>query len=465
MSEQDVSLPLSAAGTKPASFSLLLFALSLIVLLINVDYTAVNLALPTMAIDLHASLNTIQWVLTGYVLTWALLIFPCGSLSAKFTTKQLCLAGLGLFIVASAIATFAYSSHILIAARILQGLSAAIYGPAVYGLIHCYIPEQMRGKAMGFLSLGVGLGLAIGPFIGGSLITLWSWRAIFLINIPIGLAALYIIYKQQDLQQPANTPLTLSKSSILLIGFTTLSIIYVVNQYQAWQQHVGLYAGWIVAAIVSLVGFIVLQQKINSPLIPLSIFKNRQYTACCIGIFLEQAGFSFIVVATSLYLQNVLHYSPLTSSLIFLFLTVIFGLIALVGGRWVDKKGLALPTISGMIIMGLGSLWFADIVINSTSMLVCPALFIIGIGMGLAFIGLNSGVVKTVSQAEIGIATSIFMVLALVANSLAISLTMLFYQHASVVKTFNGISEILLLNAVLSLVAAAFFWHFGTKRT
>lgn len=464
MSNSEISLPLSDARAKPASFSMLLLALSLIILLINIDYTAVNLALPSMADDLHTSLNTIQWVLTGYVLTWALLIFPSGSLSAKFTTRQLCMGGLSLFILASVLATFAYSSSMLIFARVLQGVAAAIYGPAVYGLIHCYIPEQMRGKAMGFLSLGVGLGMAIGPFVGGSLITLWSWRAIFAINLPIGIAALYIIYKQQDKQQAANTPLSLSKRSVLLISFTTLSIIYIVNQYQVWQQNVGLFTGWALAAIMALAVFVLLQKRISNPLVPLSLFKNRKYTACCIGIFCEQAGFSFVVVAASLYLQNVLHYSPLTSSLIFLFLTIIFGVIALIGGRWVDRKGLALPTISGMIIMAAGSLWMADIVIHSSGMWICPALFIIGIGMGLAFIGLNSGVVKTVSQEEIGIATSIFMVLALTANSVAISFTMLFYQQGIASQTFNGISEVMLLNALISLIAATFFWWFGAKK-
>ncbi|MFN7096508.1 MAG: MFS transporter [Gammaproteobacteria bacterium] len=464
MAEQESALNLSAAETKPAAFSLLLFALSLIVFLINVDYTAVNLALPTMADDLHTSLNTIQWVLTAYVLTWALLIFPCGGLSAKFTTKQLCITGLSLFIVASALATFAFSSHMLIAARILQGLSAAIYGPAVYGLIHCYVPEQARGRAMGILSLGVGLGLAVGPFIGGSLLTLWSWRAIFLINLPIGLAALYVIFKQQDTQQPSTTSLSLSKSSIFLIGFATLSLIYIVNQYQAWQQHAGLYIGWAILAIVALISFVFLQQKIANPLIPLSLFKNRKYAACCVGIFFEQAGFSIIVVATSLYLQNTLHYSPLISSLIFLFLTVIFGVIALIGGRWVDQQGLVLPTISGMLLMAAGSLLFAGVAVSSYSLLVCPILFVLGVGMGLAFIGLNSGVVKTVSQGHIGIATSVFMVLALIANSFAITFTTLFYQHANIASKFNGISQVMLLNTVLSLLAVWFFWRLSAKK-
>ncbi len=464
MSEQEISLPLSTVEAKLASSSLLLFAISLIMLLINVDYTAVNLALPTIANNLHASLNTIQWVLTAYMLTWGLLVFPCGSLSTKFTTKNLCISGLALFIIASAIATVASSSHVLIAARILQGVSAAIYGPAVYGLIHCYVPEQMRGRAMGLMSLGVGLGLAVGPFVGGSLITLWSWRAIFLINIPIGLAALYIIYKQRDLQQSANANITLSKSSVFLIGFTTFSIIYIVNQYQVWQQHASLYISLALAAIISLSGFIFLQQKIKNPLIPLSLFKNRKYTACCIGIFLEQAGFSIIVVATSLYLQNVLHYSPFASSLMFLFLTVIFGIIAFFGGRWVDKKGIALPTISGMIIMSLGTLLFAMIAIKTNTTWICPVLFIMGVGMGLAFIGLNTGVVKTVSQEEIGIASSVFMVLALIANSLAVSLTTLFYQYGTASNTFNGISEIMLLNTVLGLVAVVSFWRLGTEK-
>ncbi|MBY0544410.1 MAG: MFS transporter [Gammaproteobacteria bacterium] len=464
MSEQEITLDAPATAAS-ASFTLLLIALSLIVFLINVDYTAVNLALPTMANDLQASLGTIQWVLTAYVLTWALLIFPCGSLLAKFTTRQLCLGGLSLFTLASLLAGMAFTSHLLIFARMLQGLSAAIYAPAVYGLIHCYVPEDKRGRAMGLLSLGVGLGLAIGPFVGGTLVALGSWRAIFLVNLPIGLLAFYVIYKQRDIQQQKNTAVPFSKISALLIGFTTLSLIYLLNQWQVWQQNASLYLVWIVFAIASFVGFIYVQKKILHPLIPLDLFRNRTFSACCLGIFLEQAGFSITIMATSLYLQNILHYSPLASGFIFLFLTVIFGIIAMIGGRWVDQKGLTLPTITGMIIMAVGALLFAVVASGQQGLLVCPVLFITGIGMGLAFIGLNTGIVKAVTQEQVGIATSIFMVLALISNSFGITLTTLFYQHAQRIGGLNGISEIMLLSMGISLIAAISFWQLNRAKS
>jgi len=181
----------------PASnHAFLLTALSIMFFLINVDYTAMNLTLPTLVSVFKTNLSTMQWVLSGYVLAWALAIVPAGKLTDILGSKRLCLTGLFLFGFASLLGGLANTAEWVIFSRVLQGVSGALFTPSIYAMIFQHFPPEKRGFAMGMISLGVGAGAAFGPSFGGILLTLFGWRSVFFINLPICLVCFSIIYSQ-----------------------------------------------------------------------------------------------------------------------------------------------------------------------------------------------------------------------------------------------------------------------------
>lgn len=424
---------------------LLLLAFSTIGFLINVDYSAVNLALIPMTNHWHTDLNTIQWALSGYLLGWAMLVIPGGKYADVIDKRFLYLLGLGLFLAASLLAGLASSPAMLIFARVLQGMAGGMYVPTVYALIAVVFVEKERGRAMGLLSLGIGLGMALGPFIGGVLLSLLSWRSIFFINIPIGFVAWWIVYSNDHLQTTiAAHKVSLDKFSMILFSASIAMTIYLLSLWQSWSQHNVSALLWL-SGIFIIVGFLIaIQRRSQNPLFPATLFVNRLFLGCIFGILGEQFGFSAIMVTTSLYLQKVLQYSAFKSSLMFLFLSMIFGVVAVAGGSWVDRIGLKKPTLIGLAIMALGSFLFSQLSPFSSLGWVSVIFFILGGGMGLAFAGLNTGILKTVDSESIGMASSIFLVFALMGNAFGVTLTTMIYEAASLTAFLKVLPQTIL---------------------
>lgn len=424
---------------------ILLIAVSIILFIINVDYTAVNLALVPVSTALDTNLKIVRWILSGYTFAWGLLVIPAGYFADRYNKKYLCLTGLGLFLVASIIAGLASSITILIAARIIQGFAGALYAPTIYSLIFLHFPEHQRGKAIGLMSLGIGIGLAAGPFIGGMLISIFNWRSIFFINIPIGLLAALIIGLSENVKNATLSVQTkISKTSILLLSLSISILLYYFQDNQ-WNEHRLLSVSLLCGLLLCVYLFVFMQNRIKNPLIPLQLFKNRAFTGCCIGIFLEQFSFASIIIATSLYLQKICSYSIFKTSLIYLVMTVVFGIIAGIGGIWVDKTGVRKPVTFGFLLMAVGSILFAY---QSTTHFLWSTyfiLFILGAGMGVAFTALNTGVVTTLPQKQIGIGSSVFLLMALLANTFSITLTTLIYTKMSCSKLIQLLNTKIIL--------------------
>lgn len=434
---------------------ILLFALSLMAFLINVDYTAVNLALLPIARDFHVSLTVLQWLLTAYVLAWAIIVIPAGKYSDNFPKSRCCAFGLVLFLIASLLAGVANNVVVLIIARILQGISAALYVPAMYSLIYLHFAEQKRGKAIGIMSLGVGAGLVCGPALSGILLSLFSWRSIFFINIPIALIALIIIAADKQIEPLPQDKQVPNRIGSFLLGFALLDIIYLLGIWQTWQFHVIVCSILFVMAIVALIAFIYWQKTSVMPLIPLSLFANLSFIAIIVGMLLEQYAFSAIMVATGLYLQKVMLLTPLKCGLFYLYFTTVFGVIAALGGAWVDKAGLKLPIILGLALLCSSVVIFALFANSMNWLWLCIIFVMIGIGMGLAFAGLNTGIVKVVAVQEIGVATSVFIMSALLGNALGVSFTTMIYEKTSLLNLLHSLqSNYILSQSQLSQLAS-----------
>lgn len=193
--------------------------------------------------------------------------------------------------------------------------------------------------------------------------------------------------------------------------------------------------------------FVILQSRINNPLIPFRVFQNSKFLGCCLGIFSVEYAFSTIVVVFGFFLQSQLHFSAFESSLVFLAMTLIFGFVAVFSGRWTDKQGVIRPIITGLVILTLSSLMFPWITHLGYLNWVLSLLMLIGFGAGLAFSALNAGIVKVVSAEDVGISSSIFVMITLMGNAIGVaSSTMLYLSY--------GIDCCLYLGGLLSLFAS-----------
>lgn len=428
---------------------ILLMALTLIMVLINIDYTAVNLALFAMSKDLHTGFNTIQWVLSSYVLTWGLLVIPAGNYIDNHSKRTMCILGLSIFLLGSAVAVIANSAGLLIAGRMIQGIAAAIYVPTIYALIYLNFPEHERGRAIGIMSLGVGLGLSIGPFLGGVLLEYFNWRSIFIINIPIVLLVLGIIAKAQSSEHIVNNIQKMDKMSLVCFSLGMMILQMMLTERQFW-THLVFIIPLLFVVMIAFTACAYRQIKFPNTSVSRELFFNYPFQSCLTGIFFEQYAFSSIIVSLGIYLQLILKYSVIDSGFIFLFLTIIFGGIAACGGFIIDKIGCKIPTVLGFLLMIVGLYLFRLMSLFNLEW-IHPILIIIGAGMGLAFSGLNTGIVKTLSQEQVGIGSSLFLVSALLGNSLGVAITTAILQLIPMLN--KAVAEIMSANCIILFTA------------
>ncbi len=426
----------------------LVLGISIMGLLINIDYTAVNLALVTISNELHSNLETIQWILSGYVLAWAAIVIPAGKWSDLFSQRSVCVVGLCLFMASSVFAGISTSAWMLIASRVLQGISGAIFVPTLYALIFSNFDEKNRGTAIGLFSLGVGLGAASGPSFGGLILKTMGWSWIFYINVPLTLLAMACILlatKQEPKKQNQNK--NLLQSNALILGLATVILMVAINQL----NNVSIYSYKNISLFgcfaALLLFFIVKEKKDKNPTIPRQLLLNQQYRGVTLAFAVEQFCFSSSYVALGLFFQNSLHYSPYYSSLVFMALSCIFALISAFSGVIVDKVGINRPAFVGFVLLIIGCYDF--LLLPETPMMgqLIGMLVLLGTGMGLAFSALNTGMMSTVKQEDIGIASSVFVMCALVGNALGVVIATLIILSYNVTAAFY-------LTTIMSVVGA-----------
>lgn len=323
---------------------------------ILLDATIVNVAIPTMLDSLHASLDQILWVVNAYLLTFAVLLITGGRLGDILGQRNLFVAGLALFSAASALCGLAQDPNQLIAARALQGVGAAILAPQTLVIVSAIFPAQRRGAAIGILSGVTGLASLAGPTLGGFLVTYANWRWIFLVNVPLGIAGIVLaLVLVPDLRPGKRHRLDLGGVVLATAGLVGVVYGLVEGQRYQWGQ-VGeslftipeiMVAGGLLLAI-----FLVWEAFQAEPLLPLSLFRNRNFSIMIWLNALLFFGMFGMLLTTTIYLQSVLGMSALVAGLTTIPLTLALVAVAPFAGRLTDRIG-------GRYILMLGFLLFA----------------------------------------------------------------------------------------------------------
>ncbi|MEV0406120.1 MFS transporter [Actinoallomurus sp. NPDC050550] len=319
------------------------------------DVSIVNVALPSIRSGLHASPDGLQWILSGYALTFGLTLVPAGRLGDARSRRAVFMAGLMVFTLASVAAGVAQNIVWLVVARLVQGMAGGLLNPQIAGLIQVMFRGPERGRAFGSLGATIGIATAAGPVIGGALIALagaqQGWRWVFYVNVPVGLIALPLAWRLLPAPSRTHRPQGLDPVGVVLLGVGVLALLLPFVQEQQWHGH----TKWllVLAAAVLLTIFLGWERRHREPMIDLSLFRRRSYALGSAIALLYFAGFTAIFFIFTLYLQNGLHYSALLAGLSITPFAVGSGVAAAVGGRIVSRFGRPLVA-TGLLIVAAG---------------------------------------------------------------------------------------------------------------
>jgi EmrB/QacA subfamily drug resistance transporter len=385
------------------------YVLCLGTLMIVLDTTIVNVALPSIRSDLGFSQTSLAWIVNAYLLTFGGFLLLGGRLGDLYGHRRLFLAGIGGFTLASLACGLATSQEMLVGARAVQGLGGAVVSAVGLSLTMNLFPEPRDlAKAMGLFGFVASGGGSIGVLLGGVLTDALDWHWIFLVNVPIGIAVVFLSLRLlPSAHARSNAKLDVA-GAITVTGALMLAVYAIVNGNQAgWTSAQTL--GLLAAAVVVLGLFLWIEARVEAPLVPLRLFKLRNVAwANVIGILWAGAMFSWFFIS-ALYLQLVLHYSPLEVGLAFLAGNVVMGINSIaVSARLVMRFGIRKPLAAGLLIAAAGLALFARAPVDGSYVVdVLPSMLLLGFGAGIAFNPVLLAAMSDVEPQESGLASGV----------------------------------------------------------
>jgi EmrB/QacA subfamily drug resistance transporter len=376
-------------------------------LMIVLDTTIVNVALPSIQSDLHFSETSLAWVVNAYLLTFGGFLLLGGRLGDLYGHRRLFLIGITLFTLASLACGVSTHKGELVAARAVQGLGGAITSAVSLSLIMMLFTEMgERTKAMGVFGFVAAGGGSIGVLLGGVLTDILNWHWIFLVNVPIGAAVVVLSLKVLPGERvPSSARLDVAGAVTVTLALM-LAVYAIVNgNHEGWTSAQTL--GLLGCSVVLLAAFIAIEARVASPLMPLGLFRLRNVaTANVVGVLWAAAMFAWFFLS-ALYLQKVLDYSPLQIGLAFLPTCLIMGAFSLgISAKLVMRFGIRAPLATGLLLAGLGLALFVRIPVDGNFVAdVLPSMILLGFGAGMAFNPLLMAAMSDVAPTEAGVAS------------------------------------------------------------
>jgi EmrB/QacA subfamily drug resistance transporter len=388
-----------------------------------IDGTALNVVLPALQKSLNATGADLFWLLNAYLLMLASLILIGGSLGDKLGRKKIFMVGIFIFIVGSAACGLAPGVTFLIAFRIIQGIGGALMIPGSLSLISSSIDEKERGRAIGTWSAVTTVVTMGGPILGGALADAGLWRFIFFINVPIGLAALIILWLKvnESRDDTSNKAIDIPGAVAIALGLATLTFGFLRIPAVGW-HNVQVYAS-LVAGELFFIAFIIIERKSKHPMMPLQLFNNATFSGANLLTFFLYAGLGSGMLFLSLNLVQVQGYSQLQSGLTFLPFTILMVTIARFAGGLADKYGPKRLLILGPALAGAGLLILSFVKqTNGPSeywTTFFPGVIVFGLGMSFTVAPLTATVMGSVSDHFSGTASGVNNALTRIANVFA----------------------------------------------
>ena len=374
---------------------------SIALFMVTLDNLVVSTALPSIRQDLGASLESLEWTVNAYTLAYAVFLLTGAALGDRFGRRRMFAVGVAVFTLGSALAAMAPTTNALIGARALQGVGAAFVTPLTLTLLSDAVPEGSRGLAIGAWSGISGLGVALGPVVGGAIAEGLSWHWIFWVNVPIGLVLIPVALRRLHESRGPNAQLDLR--GLALVGTGLFALVYAIVR--------GNELGWtsatvitgIVAGVLLIAAFLWWEGRAAEPMLPLRFFRSRAFSATSVVSFAMFFGVFGSIFFLSQYFQTVQGYSPLESGLRTLPWTAMPMVVAPLAGLFSDRFGARPFMVVGLAFQAVAVGWIASIAAVDTPYAdFIPAFVLGGAGMGLVFAPSANAILSSVRASEAG---------------------------------------------------------------
>lgn len=385
---------------------LTLAAMSLGYGVVQLDVTIVNTALSSIGSSLGGGVSELQWIVSAYTIAFAALILTAGAVGDRVGAKGVFMLGFGIFTAASLGCTLAPTFAILIAARAVQGIGAAILVPNSLALLnHAYPNDTERGRAVGVWAAGASLALTAGPLVGGGLIELAGWRSIFLVNLPIGLGGLYLTWRYAADTRRAQHRLDLrgQAAAIGMLGFLAGALIEAGRL--GW-SNISVICGFGAFVVLALL-FVLQERRAVQPMLPMSLFRHRMFALTSFVGLLVNVAFYGLIFVLSLYFQQTNGWSSLATGLAFVPMMGAVLPVNLVAPRLAERFGAPAVIAAGAFIAAVGCAALLVIKPGTSYLAICGQLVAMGSGLGLLVPPLTSTLLGSVEKARSGIAAGV----------------------------------------------------------
>ena len=441
-----------------------LAAVSFGLFMIMLDNTVVNVALPSIEKDLHISIAQLEWIVTAYALVFAALMITGGKLADLYGRRRIFVVGLAIFTLSSLACGFAPSSGFLIGARAFQGIGAALMNPATLSIITATFPPKQRGQAIGIWAGVSAMALAIGPLAGGLIVDNINWNWIFFVNVPVGVlgivVAKFFIDESRDTSHEQSIDLPGLATSAA--GLFALSYALIEGNAKGWAsaEILSLFA----VAAVLLVAFVLLESRQRLPMLDLSLFKIGSFVGANVVAMLVSLGMFGVFFFVSLYIQNILGYSPTKAGAAFLPMTILIILFAPIAGKQSDRIGSRWLMGGGMTVLGISLLLYQRVGLHSTFWTLLPAMVLGGVGMAFVMSPMTSAAMGAVPIDKAGVGSGVLNSFRQVGGALGIAVMgaiLASYLHVPASTPLgkqqyvDGLHAALLVSALIAFAAAA----------
>jgi EmrB/QacA subfamily drug resistance transporter len=431
--------------------------------MIMLDNTVVNVALPSIERDLHVSISSLEWIVTAYALTFAALLITGGKLGDLFGRRRIFVIGIAIFTLSSLACGFAPTAGFLIGARAVQGVGAALMNPASLSIITATFPPRERGQAIGIWAGVSAMALAIGPLVGGLIVDNINWNWIFFINVPVGIVGIVVsqlvIKESRDTshEQSIDLPGLITSSA----GLFALTYGLIEGNRHGWTspEIVGLFS----AAAVLLVAFVVVEHRQRLPMLDLSLFRIGSFTGSNLVAMLVSLGMFGVFFFVSLYIQNILGWTPTQAGASFLPMTILIILVAPIAGKMSDRVGSRWLMGGGMTLVSISLLLYQRVGLHSTFWTLLPAMLLGGVGMALTMSPMTAAAMSSVPVDKAGVGSGVLNSFRQLGGSLGIALmgailasyvTAPVGSPASAQQFVDGLHAALLVAACITFAAA-----------
>jgi EmrB/QacA subfamily drug resistance transporter len=401
--------------------------------------------------DFHTNVNTIQWVINAYALTFGVLIVTGGRLADMFGRRRAFFVGTAIFASMSALGGAAQSEAWLIGTRVLMGIGGALMWPAILGMTYEILPEEKAGLAGGIIIGAAGLGNALGPLIGGVLTDLLSWRWIFFLNVPISVLAVLITYYLVRVEEPEAGKQRIDYAGIATLSVGLVSLLIALDQVDDWGWGDARTIGLLVLAAVLVFAFLPTERRAGmSALIPREVIRNESFRASCLAILFMSATFFAALLYLPQFMQKHLDYTPLEAGVGMLPFLATFALVSFVAGPLYDRLGAKALAAIGSACIAIAPFVFSLVEPDSGYDSLIAGMVVLGVGIGSFYPTATTAGVTSVDESQTSLAGGIVYMFQIAGGSIGLGLTTTVFSAQD--SFIDGIQAAFRLDAGLSLV-------------